>query len=77
MSQPKTRKRLYTVLGLGVLVYTMYGCVLSQTTTDYPGPLSGFKYNRWEDPAYIGFIMLITGIPLFLLFVFLERRIKL
>ncbi len=75
MSQPKSRKRIYTILGLLALLYTIVGTFITWTTNvDY---VQGYKYDIRNDPMTLGIIVLITGIPLFLLFLFLERRTKL
>ena len=74
MSQPKLRKRIYTGLGLLALLYTIVGTFLTWTTNNDPVP--GYVYDIRDNSIAMGLIVLITGIPLFLLFVFLERRAK-
>jgi hypothetical protein len=74
MSKPNTRKRIYTILGLLTLLYTIVGTFVTCTTN--VDPLPGYKYDIRDNPIAMGIIVLITGVPLFLLFVFLERRAK-
>lgn len=75
MKKPKSRKRLYTVLGLLALLYTVVGSFFYFTSTvDYFGPPSEYHYSITNDPMAMGILVLITGLPLFLLFLFLQRR---
>ena len=77
MNQPKLRKRIYTLLGLLALVYTLAGIFLSSTAfVDYFGLGSDYKYDVGTDPKVLGLFVLVTGLSSFLLFVFLARRAK-
>ncbi|MCA0457949.1 MAG: hypothetical protein LCI00_28540 [Chloroflexi bacterium] len=72
MSEPKTQKRIYTILGLLALLYTVAGTFITFSTS--VDNVAGYQYDILSDPIALGIIVLITGIPLFLLFLFLERR---
>jgi hypothetical protein len=75
MKRARFRKRVYTILGLSALIYTLVGSFVSFTTrVDYFVPPSAYKYDIRNDPTGMGFLFLLTGVPLFLLFLFLERR---
>jgi hypothetical protein len=75
VAREKSRKRIYTVLGLVSLAYTLVGSFVSFTTVvDYFGPPAEYTYDVRNNPIVMGLIFLVTGIPLFLLFLFLERR---
>ena len=77
MSQLKLRKRVYTLLALLALLYTIAGIFLTSTAfVDYFGLGSEYKYDIGSDPKVLALSVLITGIPLFLLFIFLGRRAK-
>ena len=74
MRRRRLQKNIYTVLGLVALIYTIAGsCVSFGTTVDYIGPASAYNDIRYY-PMHMGVFVLLTGIPLFLLFLFLERR---
>ncbi len=73
VSRPQVQKCVYTVLGLVTLGYTIAGsCAGFMGTVDYigPAPVPDTRYY----PMKMGVFVLVTGIPLFLLFLFLERR---
>ena len=77
MSQPKLRKRVYTLLALLAVLYTIAGIFLSSTAfVDYFGLGSEYKYDIGTDPKLLVLFVLVTGILSFLLFVFLARRAK-
>ena len=77
MNQPKLRKRIYMLLGLLALLYTLAGVFLSSTAfVDYFGLGSEYKYDIGTDPKLMVLFVLVTGISSFLLFVFLARRAK-
>ena len=77
MIQPKLRKRIYTLLALLALLYTLVGIFLSSTAfVDYFGLGSEYKYDVGTDPKLMVLFVLVTGISSFLLFVFLARRAK-
>jgi hypothetical protein len=72
MKRPRLRKRIYTILGLITLLYTLLGACFGFTTiVDCFGPCQRDIRN---DPILQRVFILVTGLPLFLLFVFLERR---
>ncbi len=73
MSKPKTRKRIYTLLGLLTLLYTIFG-FMNVGIYDTFDP--AYRYNILNDPNTVAYFMIITGIPLFLIFVFLAIRAK-
>jgi len=73
MRQFWTRKRVYTFLGLAALIYTLVGVLfISSFTYDCFGPPC--PYDIRNDSMALFVIFLVTGVPLFLLFLFLERR---
>jgi hypothetical protein len=75
--QPKLRKRIYTVLGLLTLAYTIFGsCITVTSVFDYFGPPSEYRYDIRNNPIGMTIVVLVTGIGLFLLFLFLEKRVK-
>ena len=77
MRQLKLRKRVYTFLALLALLYTIAGIFLISTAyIDYFGLGSDYKFDIGGDPKVMAVSVLITGIPLFLLFIFLGRRAK-
>ena len=77
MSQLKLRKRVYTLLALLALLYTIAGIFLASTAfVDYYGLGSEYKYDIGSDPKVMALFVLVTGISSFLLFIFLSRRAK-
>jgi len=75
MRRPRLQKRIYNVLGLVLLIYTLVGsCFSFGTTVDHFGPPSTYRYDIRNDPMAMGIFFLATGIPLFLLILLLKRR---
>ena len=70
----KTQQRIYTILGLLTLLCTIIGAFIACTT--FVDPLPGYTPDIRSDPIMQGIVVVITGIPLFLLFVVLERRAR-
>jgi hypothetical protein len=73
MAQSKSRKRLYRLLGLLTLLYIIFGSCVSFTTLS--DPFGTMQLDIGNQPPLVGIFVLVTGIPVFLLFLFLERRV--
>jgi len=77
MRQPGTRRLLYILLALLALLYTLVGLVINiNVGSGSSGAAFQANYQIATDSMSLGVFILITGIPMFLLFVFLERRAR-
>jgi len=75
MRQSGMRRLLYLVFAFIALAYTFVGLFISLNAG---GGASGAafeaNYEIGNSPILMGLFIVVTGIPVFLLFLFLERR---
>ena len=75
MNQPASRKRLYMLLVFLALVYTLIGLLISfNAGAGSSDAAFEASYKLGADTMSLGVFILITGIPMVLLFLFLYWR---
>jgi len=75
MKQSRVLRLLYILLAVITLLYTFFGLVISSNTGAGTSDAAfEASYKLGTDSASLGLFILVTGIPMFLLFVFLYWR---